>query len=59
MVIDLFPDPNNIPTKIKQIESNSNFILYPPKVVGVTYGNLKAGMNQYSYQLYQRYKHST
>ena len=59
MIIDLFPDPNNIPTKIKQIESNSNFILYPPKVVGITYGNLKAGMNQYSYQLYQRYKHST
>lgn len=59
MIIDLFPDPNHIPTEIKQIESNSNFILYPPKVVGVTYGNLKAGMNQYSYQLYQRYKHST
>lgn len=59
MIIDLFPDPNHIPTKIKQIESNSNFILYPPKVVGITYGNLKAGMNQYSYQLYQRYKHST
>ena len=59
MIIDLFPDPNHIPTKIKQIESNGNFILYPPKVVGVTYGNLKAGMNQYSYQLYQRYKHST
>lgn len=59
MIIDLFPDPNKIPTQIKQIESNSNFILRPPKVVGITYGNLKAGMNQYSYQLYQRYKHST
>lgn len=59
MVVDLFPEPNNIPTSIEQIESNNNFILYPPKVVGVTYGNLKAGMNQYSYQLYQRYKQTT
>ena len=59
MIIDLFPDPNNIPTSIKQIESNNNFIMYPPKVVEVTYGNLKAGMNQYSYQLYRRYKQAT
>ena len=59
MIIDLFPDPNNIPTSIKQIESNNNFIMYPPKVVEVTYGNLKAGANQYSYQLYRRYKQTT
>jgi hypothetical protein len=61
MIIDVLPElsSNPIPTSINQITSNNTCVLYPPKIEQITSGNLKAGANQYSYQLYSRYKQST
>lgn len=61
MIIDVLPElsSNPTPTSINQITSNNTCVLYPPKIEQITSGNLKAGANQYSYQLYSRYKQST
>ena len=57
IIIDLFPQ--TVFTSIKQIVSNTDVALEPPVISKITNGSLKAGMNQYSYQLYSRYKQST
>lgn len=57
IVLDIFP--NTVYTSINSLLSNDDSIIFPPEIQQITSGNLKSGVNQYSYQLYSRYKQST
>lgn len=46
-------------TSINDISTNSYESLLPPKISELIYGSLKAGKNQYAFQLYSRYKQQT
>lgn len=57
IVLDIFP--NTVYTSINSLLSSNDSITLPPEIQQITSGNLKSGVNQYSYQLYSRYKQST
>ena len=57
IVLDIFP--NTVYTSINSLLSSDDSITLPPEIQQITSGNLKSGVNQYSYQLYSRYKQST
>lgn len=57
IVLDIFP--NTVYTSINSLLSSDDSIMFPPEIQQITSGNLKSGVNQYSYQLYSRYKQST
>lgn len=57
IVLDIFP--NTVYTSINSLLSSDDSIIFPPEIQQITSGNLKSGVNQYSYQLYSRYKQST
>lgn len=57
IVLDIFP--NIVYTSINSLLSSDDSIMFPPEIQQITSGNLKSGVNQYSYQLYSRYKQST
>lgn len=46
-------------TSINDISTNSYESLLPPKISELIYGSLKAGKNQYAFQLYSKYKQQT
>jgi hypothetical protein len=50
---------DTIPTSINDISTNSYESLLPPKISELIYGSLKAGKNQYAFQLYSKYKQQT
>lgn len=58
LIMDVLND-DAIPTSINNISTNSYESLLPPKISELTYGSLKAGKNQYAFQLYSRYKQQT
>ena len=57
IVLDIFP--KTVQTSINNLLSSNDSITLPPEIQQITSGNLKSGVNQYSYQLYSRYKQST
>lgn len=57
LIIDVLSDTP--PTSINDISTNSYESLLPPKISDITYGSLKAGKNQYAFQLYSKYKQQT
>ena len=57
LIMDVLTD--TIPTSINDISTNSYESLLPPKISDITYGSLKAGKNQYAFQLYSKYKQQT
>lgn len=57
IVLDIFQ--NTVYTSINSLLSSDDSIIFPPEIQQITSGNLKSGVNQYSYQLYSRYKQST
>lgn len=58
LIMDVLND-DAIPTSINNISTNSYESLLPTKISDITYGSLKAGKNQYAFQLYSRYKQQT
>lgn len=57
LIMDVLND--HVPTSINDISTNSNVSLLPPKISELIYGSLKAGKNQYAFQLYSKYKQQT
>lgn len=57
IVLDVLP--NIVQTSLNNLLSSNDSIMFPPEIQQITSGNLKSGINQYSYQLYSRYKQST
>lgn len=58
LIIDVLND-DTIPTSINDISTNSYESLLPPKISELIYGSLKTGKNQYTFQLYSKYKQQT
>lgn len=58
MIMNVLPE-GNIPTSINQLITNKYENLLPPRVTNITYGSLKSGKNQYSYQLFLKYGQSS
>lgn len=58
LIMDVLND-GAVPTSINDISTNSYESLLPPKISELIYGSLKAGKNQYAFQLYSRYKQQT
>ena len=58
LIMDVLND-DTIPTSINNISTNSYESLLPPKISELIYGSLKAGKNQYAFQLYSKYKQQT
>ena len=58
LIIDVLNN-DTIPTSINDISTNSYESLLPPKISELIYGSLKAGKNQYAFQLYSKYKQQT
>lgn len=57
LIMDVLSDTP--PTSINDISTNSYESLLPPKISELIYGSLKAGKNQYAFQLYSKYKQQT
>ena len=57
LIMDVLND--TVPTSINDISTNSYESLLPPKISELIYGSLKAGKNQYAFQLYSKYKQQT
>lgn len=57
LIIDVLNDSTI--TSISDISTNSYEFLLPPEIQDITYGSLKAGKNQYAFQLYSKYKQQT
>ena len=58
LIMDVLND-GAAPTSINDISTNSYESLLPPKISELIYGSLKAGKNQYAFQLYSKYKQQT
>ena len=58
LIMDVLND-GAVPTSINDISTNSYESLLPPKISELIYGSLKAGKNQYAFQLYSKYKQQT